>query len=132
MISVKSDLASAAVILAYPSFSEDELREKLKEFSSMGYDVQHFISPGDFPRGYSAGFESMIARLENHGYISTGSFGNLGSLNENGLAFLEKIILTAFAENPELTQRFALDVGLNLTPILHDSVKKFLQLSQSP
>jgi hypothetical protein len=108
-------LAAWALILANPDLLISELREKRREVRAKGYD----IAENNF----------YISALV-YGGSTIGDFRNASSLNESGVDMLERMVLRHYVERPEVIQRFADDIGLDLMPIFQKHIGEYLELKR--
>ena len=77
-----------------------------------------------YPAGRSEELQSFLNRLFLGQYTNFEGLDNF-SLRGKGVELLEEMVLQSFIDDPELTQRFARDAGLELNPILQKNLKKY-------
>ena len=121
--------AISFVLLTHQGKSFSEISKKLKSLIQSGYDIRglRFRSDIDLPGYKSDELNSFLGVLGLAGYRN---MGDPLSLTEKGVSLLEEKVMEAFAENPQLTQRFAKDVGLDLNIILQKYVQDYLALKE--
>ena len=152
---IEPNVASSAIILAYPGYPRRILDGKLKDVSTQ-YDLGHrFRDCIEEPGFYSEQLADFLGNLRQLGLLDTPPFiipagldlssdtveafsvrmklrGHMGpvnrfSLTDRGMDFLEDRVLYSFCDNPEKTLRFVKDCGLDTNSLFQKHITRYLE-----